>query len=79
LPLCPVFKGAKKRTKEKAGCSLVPLSAEYPALLVKKGRCGKSLKLRRNAIPFFTALLGCVKWPFKNLYPYTFFIKNKCI
>jgi len=39
-----------------------PLNVDYPALLTKNGRLGKSLSLRRVVYPYFAALLGCVKW-----------------
>jgi len=53
------FACPKKRTKERANNHL---AFGCPALLLKRGRFGKSLAFRRIAFPLFTALLGCVKY-----------------
>jgi hypothetical protein len=52
----------RKRTKRKDSRSLGPALRDGPVLLIKSGRFGKSLSLRRSFFPLFSALLGGVKW-----------------
>jgi hypothetical protein len=56
----------KETNQRKGSRSLGPPSANYPVLLAKSGRFGKSLSLRRIVFPFFAALRGCVKWLLKT-------------
>jgi hypothetical protein len=53
----PLQKGQPITRRFTAG----PTASDCPALLAMNGRHRKVVSLRRVAVPFFAALLGCVK------------------
>jgi hypothetical protein len=56
-----------KNEPKSAANYLVRLGRTTQRCLQRTGDIGKSLALRRVAYPFFTVLLGCVKW-IKEIY-----------
>jgi len=74
LPLYPVLKGAKKRTKEKAAYprrfAAVPPSADSLRSFKQPGAAKLARLWRTQTVlalyPAVSAMLGCVKWHLKN-------------